>query len=302
MVLASEMYYLEGKTQQEIADALQISRAAVSGVLSMARQEGIAVVSVRNPMERFHELEGKMKKRFGLNHCKITVTSSDSDRNLLRIAYKTAEFLPKLIRDNDVIGTGRGNTVRSTVDFLRETTEHRGLQVVPVTGETWFPAERLKVNEISASAARKLYAVHRPLNAPLHLQDPVAIRLLREDESVRLCMSLWDQMSCALIGVGAITHPDPYHAVRVKMAENKYGRPVVADIFGRFMDADGQEITESDLLAIQLDQLAKAREVIAAAGGRDKERAILAVLKRGFVTTLVTDEDTARGILALVGE
>ncbi len=302
MVLASEMYYLEGKTQQEIADALRISRAGVSGVLSKAREEGIAAVSVRNPMENFASIEKEMKERFGLNRCSLTVSSADTDRTQLRIAYKTSELMPRLVRDNDVIGTGRGNTVRSTVDFLRESTQWRGLQLVPLTGETWFPAQRLKVNEISSIAARKLDAVHHPLNAPLHLQDPVAISLLREDESVRLCTSLWDQLSCALFGIGAITNPDPYHAVRVRMAESRYGRPVIADLFGRFIDADGKEITEADLLAVQMSQLANAREVIAAAGGRGKERAILAALRTGLITTLVTDEDTALGVMALAKE
>jgi DNA-binding transcriptional regulator LsrR (DeoR family) len=48
---------------------------------------------------------------------------------------------------------------------------------------------------------------------------------------------------------------------------------------------------------VNVDQLKKARNVIAIAGGKSKARAILAVLRGKFVTHLVTDEDVAREIL-----
>ena len=50
-------------------------------------------------------------------------------------------------------------------------------------------------------------------------------------------------------------------------------------------------------LAVRLEELA-GRQVVAVAGGRDKPRAIAAVLQSGLITGLITDEATAREVVA----
>ena len=47
-----------------------------------------------------------------------------------------------------------------------------------------------------------------------------------------------------------------------------------------------------------LDDMASIKNVILAAGGAHKVQVIKAALRRGFVNTLVTDENTARALIS----
>ena len=68
-------------------------------------------------------------------------------------------------------------------------------------------------------------------------------------------------------------------------SSTRRGRPVAAGINDR-------------ALAVRLEDL-PGRQVVAIAGGRDKARAIAAVLESGLLTGLITDEATARELAAL---
>ena len=66
------------------------------------------------------------------------------------------------------------------------------------------------------------------------------------------------------------------------------------------LDADGELIDHpinDRVIGLSLDDLNKIENVILAAGGLQKVPVIAAALKRGFVDTLVTDENTAMALL-----
>ena len=74
----------------------------------------------------------------------------------------------------------------------------------------------------------------------------------------------------------------------------------VGDITGHILDADGELIDHEinrRVIGMSLDDMAKIDNVILAAGGLHKVPVIAAALRRGFVDTLVTDENTAIALL-----
>ena len=52
LVLISEMYYIQGRTQKDIADSLGLSRPTVSRLLQTARDLGVVRISIVDPSER----------------------------------------------------------------------------------------------------------------------------------------------------------------------------------------------------------------------------------------------------------
>ena len=74
----------------------------------------------------------------------------------------------------------------------------------------------------------------------------------------------------------------------------------VGDVLGRFIDDDGA-IVDPDLdartVGLALQDLREARWRIGVTSGVSKHRVTRAVLKAGFINTLITDEDTARYLL-----
>ena len=62
----AEMYFLEGKTQAQIARKVGVTRSMVSRMLSEARAAGIVEFSVRRPLSLDAGLAADLEKRFGL--------------------------------------------------------------------------------------------------------------------------------------------------------------------------------------------------------------------------------------------
>ena len=74
----------------------------------------------------------------------------------------------------------------------------------------------------------------------------------------------------------------------------------VGDITGHVLDADGELIDHEinhRVVGLSLDEMARIDNVVLAAGGQHKVAIIRAALRRGFVDTLVTDEQTAASLL-----
>jgi lsr operon transcriptional repressor len=74
---------------------------------------------------------------------------------------------------------------------------------------------------------------------------------------------------------------------------------VVGDVSTHFFDEDGmiQQLHANNMCASE-DDLKQAKKVIAIACGDDKISAISGALKSGLIDTLITDEHTARQLLA----
>jgi hypothetical protein len=66
-------YHELGKTQNEIADSLGISRSQVSRALKQAQDEGIVVIHVIPPEFDFTDLEAKLCSVFGLRDAVVNL-------------------------------------------------------------------------------------------------------------------------------------------------------------------------------------------------------------------------------------
>lgn len=77
----------------------------------------------------------------------------------------------------------------------------------------------------------------------------------------------------------------------------------VGDILGYFLQADGRPVEgleiHRELLGVTLDELAQLPTIVGVAGGEEKAQAIYAALIGKRINGLVTEETTARAVLAL---
>jgi dihydroxyacetone kinase-like protein len=78
-------------------------------------------------------------------------------------------------------------------------------------------------------------------------------------------------------------------------------RGAIAVMSGRFLDADGHPVLgvlDDQMIGLTLDEIANIPERICVAGGVEKVQAIRSVLRGDYATILVTDEPTARELVA----
>ncbi len=80
MLVAARMYYEQGRTQNEIAAALGISRPLVSVLLTEARECGIVTITVNDIRVTAETLTQRMMQRFGVERV-VVIADEDIDDN-----------------------------------------------------------------------------------------------------------------------------------------------------------------------------------------------------------------------------
>jgi len=295
LVRISEMYYIQDRTQKEISEVLGLSRSGVSRLLQAARNQGIVQITVKNPSEQLKQLAQKLTEKFGLVGCRVCPSEKNYDAGLLRLGYQASELLLDCLKPGDVLGLGLSTAVHKMVELLPSYAEYACLKIVPISGGTGVSSAP-HINYTVQLAAQKLHADYVSLNVPLFIDEPTIVARLLEEESIKQCTSLWEQLSCAVVGIGVTNNTVP-DGLRLPSVPPE--AVTAAAVCGRFFGEKGQIIEGKSTTSISVEQLRKTPAVMAVAGGRHKASAILSVLRAGFVTHLVTDADVARAILHL---
>jgi DNA-binding transcriptional regulator LsrR (DeoR family) len=115
----------------------------------------------------------------------------------------------------------------------------------------------------------------------------------------------WDRLTVLIAGIGSI-QPSPLlrdsgNALGELDLANLRSRGAVGDVCLRFFDAEGLTV-ESELderiVGISRSALRAVPRRIGIAGGARKRDAIRAACQGGWINALITDERTARALLA----
>jgi DNA-binding transcriptional regulator LsrR (DeoR family) len=139
---------------------------------------------------------------------------------------------------------------------------------------------------------------------PMFARRPEDRAVLREQDGVAEAIALARQASLLIMGIGEATQdaflvvsgvvgPDELVAARAAGA--------VGEMLGKFFDQNGREVvTPLHARSVAEPSLtpSPSRDVIAVAGGAGKTHAIHAVLRSRLLSGLITDELTARQLVA----
>ena len=68
---AGWLYYVAGKTQDEIAKKLNVSRQSAQRMVALSVSQGLIKVRLDHPIAKCMDLAQKLKSRFGLVSCEV---------------------------------------------------------------------------------------------------------------------------------------------------------------------------------------------------------------------------------------
>jgi DNA-binding transcriptional regulator LsrR (DeoR family) len=310
LVLAATIarrFYLDGRSKIELADEFGLSRFKVARILNDAREQGLVHVDIRLPGTIDAELSAQLGSALGVRRTIVIDTPPEPEASLRRhLAEITADLLTELVTDDDVLGLTWSRTIEETSLAL---TRLAPCTVVQLAGTLAHPDRDTSTVEVVRQAASVGGGRAYPIYAPLIVPDAATAAALRGESRITEAMSRFEELTKAVIAVGAWT---PHHSTvwdAVTRAEQKdcLARGACAEVSGRLLDADGNALrTDLDerVIAITLDQLRAVPEVVAIAAGAGRAAAAAAVVRAGFVDTLVTDASLAQAVLgqAVLGQ
>lgn len=304
------MYYIEEKSQTQIASEMGIYRTTVCRMLSKAKEEGIVKIEISDYNPEIFALESYVQEKYGLKKVAIIpyhATDSQAER-FDRIASEGAEFLRSMVKDDEMIGISWGSTISRMIDRM-DPKSLKGISVYPLAGGPSAINANFHVNTLVYRLARLFHGQSSFINATVIQENPNIAQGIRESKYFEKTLEAWKKLDWAIVGIGAEPDSQKESQWRDLLMGSDYEAlrrlSAVGEICCRFLDKDGQPVNshlQERTIGISIEELQKVPKVMAIAHGHEKARAILAALKANCINYLVTDEATIRALLVADGD
>jgi DNA-binding transcriptional regulator LsrR (DeoR family) len=307
IVRVARMYYQWEIKQSEIARQLGLSQPTVSRLLAEARTSGIIRISVAVPQGVHSEVEEELVRRYRLRDAIVVDCSSDSDERQLEreIGGGAAYYVETSLRPNEVIGISSWSaTLMALVDAMHPTPRKGDMRVVQILGGVGDPSAEIHASRLTSRFADLIGGQPVFLPAPGIVGSSAMREVILDDVYVREAMGTLEQVTTALVGIGAIepskllaSSGNIFSQAELELLRQ---RGAVGDVLLRFFAEGGKPVLtplNDRVISMSLDQLAKVDRSVGIAGGQRKRQAILGALRGGWINVLITDQFTARWLL-----
>ena len=203
VVTAAHLYYVEDRSQEEVAKQLGISRSTVSRLLAEARRSGVVRIEV-TAQPPAAGLEDELAQQLGLERVYIAPgTAAPDDPGAVLASAVGQALLDSKLNAGDalLVSWGRATWSLSHADLP-------AILVVPALGGLNDEQPWVQTNEIARRIAARLEGsvllLHAPAVPSAELRDS-----LLTDESIRAALTRWDDAAAALVGIGAWSQAQP---------------------------------------------------------------------------------------------
>lgn len=294
------LYYMEGRTQGEIADLLNTNRLRINKIIAEARRSGLVTVTINSRLTSCVELEQKLMADFGLSHATIIPTPEDPQLVPTLLGQATADFLTQQLQTTDIkgLGIGWGATLREMVRYM-PSLKRGDIRVNSVLGGLTHGIE-INTFDIASDLARQLNAQCAYLAAPIYAGSPQSRDAIMHLDMFEAAFERIAENDIILISIGDMTKQSllmSYGLPSDITAEELTAKGAVGDIVAQFIDRHGQLIDHPinrRAIAPSFEALKKVPCVVFASGGTHKADAVAAALLSGVGNVLICDEVTAR--------
>ena len=306
-VRAAWLSYVGGYTQEQIAQRLGVSRVKVHRLSALAQNLGFVKVSIEHELASTAALENQLIEMYGLTNCILVPAMDDGvgrrgDGTTAALGTAGARLLSRYLdrEPKALVGIGWGKTLSAVAEKLLRKPRPNNRFVSVLGSLTRHAAANPYdvIHQLASKTGAEGFIMPVPFIA-----DVVADRtLLMGQKSVSKIVALAEQADLYMLGVGSCgPNASAFMSGQVTSPELDALKAAgaVGDLLGRFFDLSGRMVDcefNDRVLGLDLEAL-KGRQVTAIAGGPGKLPAITGALRIGVITTLITDEDTAQGLL-----
>jgi len=197
------------------------------------------------------------------------------------------------MQGDDVVAVTGGTTLAEVAEQLTPPANISLKQswFVPARGGLGESLE-IQANTIASGMAKRVGAGYRLLHVP-DLLGKDAYDSLVHDPNIHDIVDMIRQARIIVHGIGDAMQMARRRKLEQPVIEELQRDGALAESFGYYFNKDGIVVHKMLTLGLRLEDIMKADTVVGIAGGKDKARAIHAVLKFGHEDILVVDEVAA---------
>lgn len=300
---AGWLYFIAGHTQDEIAKRLKVSRATAQRLVSLCLSERLITFRLEHPIAACMDLATRLTDRFELRTCEVVPTDPASPAAVAGIAVRAAALLESTLRNEKptIVAMGTGRAMRAAVEQVppMDCPDH---QLVSLVGNI-SPDGSATFFDTVARLADLTKARHYPMPLPVLMSSAAERDQMLKIEPVSRVRAIAGRAELRLVGIGqmdknAQLHVDGFINREELLELMRLG--AVGELTGWAFDAGGCFIKGSTNLRLTSvpHAAATATLTVAAALGQAKAPAIRAALQGRLINGLITDEATAKTLLA----
>ena len=297
-------YYTEGLTQEQVAQKLGATRWRVNQSLALARKRGLVRITFNTAFAACAELEQALTDRYGLLQAYVAPAPQNPRDVQMIVGAALGNLLSELLADPMIkcFGMSWGNTLNLATRFVAAL-ERPDLEIMSVMGGLTRGSD-LNSFEITTRLADLLGAQHSYFTAPLYAGSAASRDTIMQLDVFREVLEKLRRVDAMAMAAGDLSQRSLLMRDGLPAdttMEHLLALGGVGDVLGTVIDAQGRPVDHpinERVIGLGLHDLAQIPNVILAAGGTHKVPVIRALLGLGHINTFVTDEATARDLLA----
>ena len=299
---AGWMYYVGGKTQDEIAKTLKTSRQSAQSLVALSMSEGLVKVRLEHPIARCMELAQGIKKKFGLTFCEVVPSVDDDPNSTLGLGQAGAAAIERALKFDapQTIAFGTGRVLRACADELSilHCPQHK---IVSLVGNIADNGEATRY-DVAVHVADRVKAQHYPMPIPVIASSKLEREIWQQQQHISRIHTLAEQADISFVGIGNLGSVSPLYKdgfvdddQLATLAESGASGEIISWIFneeGALISCDiNERVTSFKLKATP------EKPVVGVAAGDNKLHAIRGALRSKLLNGLITTERTASALL-----
>ncbi len=298
------MYYLENKTQSQISKALYISRPKISRLLKKARDMNIVEVKINYESDNINRITRQIQNRFGVENVLVVKTLSTEEETIKEIGKAAANELKYHLFDGVKIGMSWGRTVKALVNAFKPKTL-KDIKIVELFGAVGYGDDSQEYQSIGYEFSQKVNGTYFSLPSPLYINDSNTRNTLLDNPIIKNTLKMIDSCDFLVTSVGTVNSDSPQRIwdahVDPKTRDELIELGAKGYLCAHFFNSRGDFIDHpinDNVIGIRTESIRK-NNIFLVAGGVNKCQSIYAMLKGGYINTLVSDDKTLSRILSV---
>ncbi len=299
---AAWLYHAKGQRQDEIAYALNVSRPIVQRLIALAASENLIRFQLVYPLASCVMLTDRVKERFGLDYCEIVPSVASHADNVISVASAAGFYLENLFLQTAPVTVGIGGRRVISDAALRVVPMNRPMHRLFSLMGNMTREGRVGHYDVILGLAERIGAQCYPLPMPVVANSIEEKNLLQGQISFRGSAALAEEATLMMMGICFVNEKAPLHTdgfITKEELDEVIAAGAIGETLGHCFDAEGNILDVgycNRLTSFRLPFPPSRRSVIVQCG-RERVAAIRAALVGRLVNGLITDQETAEGLL-----
>ena len=305
LALIAQMYYEEGKNQQEISEKTGINRSAISRYLTDARTNGIVDIKIQYPW-RVTDLEQELETAFPqLKKVYIPACTDTTYETMLKtLGFFAAKYFNEKINPEMIVGLAWGKIIHEMIVNIPPVPLN--IELVQITGATGHEGVIKDGPLLTRLLSDKLQCPCLYLHVPFIVENQMLSEAMKKEKVINHTLQYAKKSNFTFTGIGS-TKKDLYTLKETGYITDKEWIEIkktgaVGDYLGVHYDIKGKILDISinkRLIGNTPEDLKDVENRVAIAGDQRKAEAILGAINGHFFNVLITDNFTAEKLLQL---